>query len=120
MSSLTPFGFSPRRRSIDSNDRSEKVIIQRPLHRVLAFTRRTLDDVINDPIAKREVLGYFKLQNWVKDTGQRIVIVDFAHNEAGIAAVLDVSEGASRTLLFEAKRRLQDLLWSGGAARATS
>ncbi|HXM76635.1 MAG TPA: RNA polymerase sigma factor [Thermoanaerobaculia bacterium] len=42
----------------------------------------------------------------------------FSHRE--IAAVLDVSEGASRTLLFEAKRRLQDLLWSGGAARATS
>jgi RNA polymerase sigma-70 factor, ECF subfamily len=42
----------------------------------------------------------------------------FSHRE--IAAVLDVSEGASRALLFEAKRRLQDLLWSGSAARATS
>lgn len=42
----------------------------------------------------------------------------FSHRE--IAAVLDVSEGASRTLLFEAKRRMQDLLWAGGAARATS
>ena len=25
--------------------------------------------------------------------GQRVVIVDFAHNEAGVAAVLDVAEG---------------------------
>lgn len=33
----------------------------------------------------------------------------FSHRE--IADVLDVSEGASRTLLFEAKRRLQELLW---------
>ncbi|MCA1580658.1 MAG: RNA polymerase sigma factor [Acidobacteria bacterium] len=37
----------------------------------------------------------------------------FSHRE--IAGVLDVSEGASRTLLFEAKRRLQDLLWTSGA-----
>jgi hypothetical protein len=66
MSSLAPLGFSPRRRSIDHNDRSEQVIIQRPLDRVLAFTHRTLDDVINDPIAKSEVLGYYKLQNWVR------------------------------------------------------
>ena len=36
----------------------------------------------------------------------------FSHRE--IAGVLDVSEGASRTLLFEAKRRLQDLLWTSG------
>jgi RNA polymerase sigma-70 factor (ECF subfamily) len=36
----------------------------------------------------------------------------FSHRE--IAQVLDVSEGASRTLLFEAKRRLQELLWSPG------
>jgi RNA polymerase sigma-70 factor (ECF subfamily) len=37
----------------------------------------------------------------------------FSHRE--IAEVLDVSEGASRTLLFEAKRRLQELLWAPGA-----
>lgn len=42
----------------------------------------------------------------------------FSHRE--IAGVLDVSEGASRTLLFEAKRRLQDLLWTGAGGRATS
>jgi hypothetical protein len=34
---------------------------QRPLHRVLAFTRRSIDDVVNDPIAKNEVYGYYKL-----------------------------------------------------------
>jgi RNA polymerase sigma-70 factor (ECF subfamily) len=40
----------------------------------------------------------------------------FSHRE--IAQVLDVSEGASRTLLFEAKRRLQELLWSPGGGGA--
>jgi RNA polymerase sigma-70 factor (ECF subfamily) len=38
----------------------------------------------------------------------------FSHRE--IAQVLDVSEGASRTLLFEAKRRLQELLGPRAAA----
>jgi hypothetical protein len=41
--------------------RSEFVLIQQPLQRILAFTRRSIDDVVNDPIAKNEVLGYFKL-----------------------------------------------------------
>jgi hypothetical protein len=45
--------------------RIEHVILQRPLHRVLAFTRRTIDDVINDPIARNQVRAYFKLHKWV-------------------------------------------------------
>jgi hypothetical protein len=36
------------------------------LHRVLAFTRRSIDDVINDPIARNEVLGYYKLHKQVE------------------------------------------------------
>jgi hypothetical protein len=31
------------------------------LHRVLEFTRHSIDDVVNDSIIKREVLGYYKL-----------------------------------------------------------
>lgn len=34
---------------------------ERALQRVLNFTRRSIDDVVNCPIAKREVLGYYKL-----------------------------------------------------------
>ena len=47
-------------------DRIEHVIVQRPLQRVLAFTGRSIDDVINDPIARNEVTGYFKLYKWVQ------------------------------------------------------
>ena len=32
-----------------------------PLHRVLAFTGRSIDDVVNDPIARNQVFGYYKL-----------------------------------------------------------
>ena len=41
---------------------------RRPLHRILAFTGRSIDDVVNDPIAKREVLGYYKLHKQVART----------------------------------------------------
>jgi hypothetical protein len=40
-------------------------LTQRPLQRVLAFTKRSIDDVINDPIAARQVLGFYKLHCWI-------------------------------------------------------
>jgi hypothetical protein len=43
----------------------ESRIIQTRLNRVLAFTRLTIDDVINNPIAKRQVLGYWKLSRQI-------------------------------------------------------
>ena len=46
-------------------DPSEYVVVQRPLRRVLAFTGRSIDDVVNDPIAKRQVLGYYKLHKQI-------------------------------------------------------
>jgi hypothetical protein len=42
------------------------VQVQRPLRRVLEFTGKTIDDVVNDPIARRQVLGYYKLHKWVQ------------------------------------------------------
>ena len=35
------------------------------LRRVLNFTRRTIDDVVNNPIVKNEVLGYYKLHKFI-------------------------------------------------------
>jgi hypothetical protein len=66
MSSLSPLGFHPVRRSLEIHSRTERVICQRPLQRVLAFTRRSIHDVINCPIARNEVLGYYKLHKWVE------------------------------------------------------
>ena len=43
-------------------------VIVRRLSRVLSFTRLTIDDVVNDPIAKRQVLGYFKLHKQIART----------------------------------------------------
>ncbi|MDB5323109.1 MAG: hypothetical protein JWN40_4740 [Phycisphaerales bacterium] len=43
----------------------ESRIIQTRLNRVLAFTRLTIDDVVNNPIAKNQVLGYWKLSRQI-------------------------------------------------------
>ena len=65
MSSLRGLGFGSSVLRREEGDRTEHIIVQRPLHRILAFTRRTIDDVVNDPIAKREVLGFYKLHKFV-------------------------------------------------------
>jgi hypothetical protein len=44
----------------------EHVQIQRPLHRLMAFTGQSIDDIVNCPIAKRHVLGYYKLHCWIE------------------------------------------------------
>lgn len=66
MSSPNPLGIGSVRRVAPDHQRIEHVLVQRPLQRVLAFTRRTIHDVINDPIARREVIGYYKLYRWVE------------------------------------------------------
>ena len=38
-----------------------RLVMERRLNRVLAFTRLTIDDVVNNPIAKNMVRGYWKL-----------------------------------------------------------
>jgi hypothetical protein len=59
-----PGQTSPRLRRVDDTA-IEHVLPQRPLRRVLSFTNRTIDDVVNDAIAKHQVLGYFKLHKWI-------------------------------------------------------
>ena len=43
----------------------EEIVVQRPLDRVLAFTGYSIDDIVNDPIAKNAVFGYFKLARFI-------------------------------------------------------
>jgi len=48
----------------------EFVVRQQALQRVLAFTGRSIDDVVNDPIAKNQVRGYFKLAKQIERAGE--------------------------------------------------
>lgn len=50
----------------------EHVTVRRVLSRVLEFTRFTIDDVVNDPVAKNAVRGYFKLHRWVEREGETL------------------------------------------------
>jgi hypothetical protein len=65
--------FSPLRRRalpVGVADPTEYIVVQRPLRRVLAFTGRSIDDVVNNPIVKREVLGYYKLHKQIHRAGE--------------------------------------------------
>ena len=50
----------------DRAQRIEHVIVKRPLDGVLAFTGFSIDDVINNPIARNIVYGYYKLDRHVR------------------------------------------------------
>ena len=46
---------------------AERLVVQQyPLHYVLRFLDRDIDDVVNDPIVKNQVIGYFKLHRQVQ------------------------------------------------------
>jgi len=50
----------------NENGGTELVVTQRPLDRILSFTGYSIDNVVDDPIAKHAVLGYFKLSRFVQ------------------------------------------------------
>jgi hypothetical protein len=66
MSFIRGFGIPFSRRIIAPEPKIAHVLTQRPLHRVLKFTGCTIDDVVNNPIAKNQVLGYYKLHRFVE------------------------------------------------------
>lgn len=54
----------------DDAPATEHVMIVRPLQRILSFTGRSIDDVINSPIARREVIGYYKLYRTIQRSSE--------------------------------------------------
>ena len=44
------------------------VVERRPLQYVMSFLGCDIDDVVNDPIVKNQVIGYFKLPRQVQRT----------------------------------------------------
>jgi hypothetical protein len=73
MSSFGGLGLTPHRASRFEEPRISYVLLQRPLHRVLNFTGHSIDDVVNNPIVKNKVLGFYKLHRFVH---RRCEIVD--------------------------------------------
>jgi hypothetical protein len=65
MSATNPLGFGSPRLSVRSGPEIERIVQQRPLQRVLAFLGHSIDDVVNDPIVRNKVFGFYKLQRQV-------------------------------------------------------
>ena len=60
--------FGPEK--LVQHDGPQYVVRQSELSTVLAFARRSIDDVINCPIARRDVYNWFKtgrrMQRWIE------------------------------------------------------
>jgi hypothetical protein len=52
--------------------RSEYVVVHRPLQRILAFTGLSIDDIVDHPIARNTVYGYYKLHKQVQRVSENV------------------------------------------------
>jgi hypothetical protein len=66
MSDLNSLGLGSRRVLQRDGEKIEQVLTQRPLHRVLAFTGRTIDDVVNSSVARNQVRGFYRLYRQIE------------------------------------------------------
>ena len=70
MSEFDGLGLGLRRLLAPDGTHHEYVMRQQPIHRILAFLGRSIDDVVNDPIAKNQVRGYFKLYKQIERSSE--------------------------------------------------
>lgn len=61
MSQINGLGIGRHGHFLDRATPTEQVVAQRQLQRLLALRGRSIDDVVNNPIVKNEVLGYWKV-----------------------------------------------------------
>ena len=67
MSELDPLGAGAGPAVSGSSDHLRQIsMVALALHRVLEFTGHSIDEVINDPIVRNEVVGYYKLYRYVE------------------------------------------------------
>jgi hypothetical protein len=59
------FSIEPIALLSQPNERTEYVVVHQPLQRIWAFTGLSIDDVIDHPVARNTVYGYFKLHKQI-------------------------------------------------------
>ena len=65
MSRLSSLGIGGFSGPVNDDSYYQRRLAQLALHRVLEFTGWSIDDVVNNPLARNEVLGYYKLCRFV-------------------------------------------------------
>ena len=91
MSFASLFNFT-RHVAPDLNDATTIVHPERVLRRLLAFTNRTIDDVVNSPQAKNEILGYYKLHRSIERSSE---VTELERQWTGRARTLAKRSGRS-------------------------
>jgi hypothetical protein len=61
MSQFGSLGIGPQRRLHQDQPQAAYLLARLPLQRILAFRARSIDDVVNNPLVKNEILGFWKL-----------------------------------------------------------
>ena len=82
MSKLTGMGGG-RAFDAPAGGRTEHVMTQRPLQRVLGFRGRSIDDVVNSPLVKNEIRLYWKYHKQIIRRGE-IVELERQWNAVGL------------------------------------
>jgi|GEM_PF-3389382 hypothetical protein len=65
MSNLDALGLGLSRPGRGDQRRVQHVLLLNSLRRIMAFRNRSIDDIVNSPIAKNEMYAYWKLQHQI-------------------------------------------------------
>ena len=83
MSAANLFGFGIPSLPVRSGSNVQRLLVQQPLDRILNFLNRDIHDVINDPIVRGQVYGYFKLDKQIRRLSE-VVEMERAWNRAAV------------------------------------
>ena len=72
MGNLDALGLGLSRPGRGDQRRVQHVLLLNSLRRIMAFRHRSIDDIVNSPIAKNEMYAYWKLQHQIDRHGELI------------------------------------------------
>lgn len=72
MSSLRSLGIGSDPGPSNDSSRYQRAVSRSALRRILRYRRRSIHDVVNDPLVKMEVLGWYRLSRLVERRGDKI------------------------------------------------
>ena len=60
------FSFRPVKLPQQAGAQPQYLVVDRPLDRILAFTGYSIDDIVDNPIARQTVFGFFKVHKQIQ------------------------------------------------------